>query len=204
MPYIYSEAWKVTNESHLLMSPLVYYFPEDKNTWGIKDQLFFGESMMVSFVTEYKQRTKDVYLPEGDWYNFWTNEKVKGNVTMTVEAPFNSTPIFIKAGSIIPMGPKIQYATQETDEPTCIKIYPGKDASYTLYFDDSESYDYENGVFAELLISYSESDKSVKIEKGRGNYVDFQGNPMPLMMELVGSDKEHQVFFKGKGIEFNF
>jgi alpha-D-xyloside xylohydrolase len=204
MPYIYSEAWKVTNQSHLLMSPLAYYYPNDKKTWGIKDQLFFGESMMVSFVTEYEQRSKEVYLPEGNWFNFWTNEKVSGSKTVTVDAPFDGIPIFVKAGSILPMGAKIQYATEESTEPMHIKVYPGKDAEYVLYLDDNESYDYEKGEFSELIISYSESTKEVKIKNGEGNFINFEQNPMELIIEMVGNEKGKNVVFNGTDTEVKF
>jgi alpha-D-xyloside xylohydrolase len=201
MPYIYSEAWKVSNESHLLMSPLVYYYPNDKNTWGIKDQLFFGESMMVSFVTEYQKRTKEVYLPQGDWFNFWTNEKVSGGKNISVDAPFNSTPIFVKAGSVIPTGPKIQYATQETEEALVIKVYPGKDAECVLYLDDNESYDYEQGEFTELLIKYTEKNKEVSIENKAGNYIKFKDDPMNFKVELIGSETLKEVTFSGENVK---
>jgi alpha-D-xyloside xylohydrolase len=204
MPYIYSEAWKITNDSKLLMSPLVYYYPNDKNTWGIKDQLFFGESIMVGFVTNYQQRTKEMYLPEGDWFNFWNNEKVSGNKKMTVETPLNSIPVFVKAGSIIPMGPKIQYATQATEEPVTIKVYPGNDAEYVLYLDDNESYDYENGEYSEIVFSYSEATKEVKITKGKGSYIDFAKEPMNFNVELIGADKKDAVVFKGTELLVKF
>lgn len=200
MPYIYSEAWKVTNESQLLMSPLAYYYPNDKNTWAIKDQLFFGESMMVSLVTEYKERSKVVYLPQGSWYNFWTNEKVLGGKKVKVDAALNSTPIFVKAGSIIPMGPKVQYATQKSDEPIQIKIYPGKDAEYVLYLDDNESYGYEKGEFSEIILFYSESEKSLIIKKGEGEFINFEKNPMKLSIELIGSSVSDKVTFKGESL----
>lgn len=196
MPYIYSEAWKVTTKGHSIMSPLAYYHPEDKNTWEIKDQLFFGENIMVAFVTEYKQRTKHVYLPEGGWFNFWTNEKVSGNQTLTVDAPFDGTPVFVKAGSILPTGPKVQYATQETEEPLRIKVYPGKDAEYVLYMDDNETYDYENGEYSEVVFIYSESSKTLSISKGEGNFIDFVKEPMDLVIELI-EGKEEKVSFDG-------
>jgi alpha-D-xyloside xylohydrolase len=201
MPYIYSEAWKVTNDSHLLMSPLAYNYPEDKNTWDIKDQLFFGESIMVSFITEYKKRDKEVYLPKGDWFNYWTNKKVAGNRKVTVEAAFNSTPIFIKAGSIIPTGPKIQFATQEIKEPLLLKIYPGKDASYILYLDDNESYDYENGEFSEIKITYLEETKEVTLTKLNGEFINFEKNPMSFNIQIIDNDKVKNVVFKGTEVK---
>lgn len=200
MPYIYSEAWKVTNDGLVLMSPLAYYYPEDKNCWDIADQLFFGENLMAAFVTEYQQREKDVYLPRGDWFDFWTGEKIAGGKTITVATPFDETPLFVKAGSIVPFGPKIMYATEPTDKPTHIRIYPGKDAEYTLYFDDNESYDYEKGIFSEVEFSYDESSKELEIEKGDGDYINFGATPMNFVVELIGSGKTYDVTFAGKDV----
>jgi len=201
MPYIYSEAWQVSQESHLLMSPLAYYYPNDKNTWGIKDQLFFGESMMVAFVTEYQQRSKEVYLPAGEWFNFWTNEKVAGSQKITVDAPTNSTPIFVKAGSIIPTGPKVQYATQPTDEAMVIKVYPGKDAKYVLYLDDNSSYDYENGEYTEVELAYSEANKSLTIQSVKDAFVNLDKNPIDLNIELIGGGSIKELSFNGSKLD---
>ncbi len=203
MPYIYSEAWKITNESKLLMSPLVYFYPNDKKTWGIKDQLCFGPDLMVGFITEYKQRTKEMYLPEGEWFNFWNNEKMSGNRNVTVEAPLNSTPIFVKAGSILPLGPKVQYATQVSRVPMHIKVYPGMDAEFVLYLDDNESYDYEKGEYSEVMFTYSESSKTLNINKGQGSFVDFEKEPLNLVLELIGGTKK-DVVFKGENVSVAF
>ncbi len=197
MPYIYSEAWKVTNKSKLMMSPLVYQYPNDKNTWGIKDQFFLGESLLVCAVTNYKQRSKEVYLPEGAWFNFWTDEKINAKGKVKVNAPLDESPVFVKAGSIIPIGPKVQYATQATDEAIRIKVYPGKDADYVLYMDDNESYEYEDGVYSELIIIYSESNKELQIKNGSGSYINFEKEPIDLIIEMVGAEKKEKVTFKG-------
>lgn len=198
MPYIYSQAWQITNNSRQLMTPLAYHYPEDKKTWTIKDQLIFGESIMVGLVTEYKQRQKDIYLPQGDWYNFWTNEQLQGGQSITVDAPLDETPLFIKAGSIIPFGAKVQYATQETNEPLTITIYPGKDAEFTLYMDDNESYDYEQGEYSEVIFSYSESAKKLTIKKGNGDYIDFANTPLSFNVVTIGNNAESLTTFKGK------
>lgn len=202
MPYIYSEARKVSNEGTLLMSPLVYQYPNDKNTWNIKDQLFFGELLMVGFVTEYKQREKEIYLPQGNWFNFWTNEKIQGGKEIKVKASLNETPLFVKAGSILPMGPKLQYATEVVDEPLQINIYPGEDAEYVLYLDDNESYDYEKGEYSEIVFSYSEKENSLTVKKGNGNYLDFSETPQEFLIYRVGSDKKERFSFKGETSHF--
>lgn len=196
MPYIYSQAWKITNEGKMLMTPLVYHYPNDRNTWNIKNQLFFGESIMTGFVTEYKKRSMDMYFPEGEWYNYWTNEKVVGGKIISVKADLDETPMFVKAGSILPIGPKVQFATQETDEPLVIKIYPGKDAEYTLYLDDNTSYDYTEGTYSEIVFLYSEKEKKITLKKGNGDYYDFKENPMKFIFKIVNTkNKVSQSFF---------
>lgn len=197
MPYIYSQAWRVTQESRQLMSPLAYHYPEDRKTWEVKDQFFFGESIMVGLVTEYKQRNKDIYLPAGDWYNYWTGVKLSGGQTVSVAAPLHETPLFVKAGSIVPLGPKVQYTTQASEEPLTIKIYPGHDAEYVLYLDDNESYDYEKGEYSELILSYQEANQTLSIKEGEGDYIDFAQTPMDLVVEVVGKDATKDIIFNG-------
>lgn len=204
MPYIYSEAWKTTSKGQLIMAPLAYQYPEDKNTWDIKDQFMFGESIMVGIVTEYQQRSKTMYMPEGTWYNFWNDEKVEGNTKITVDAPLNETPIFVKAGSILPIGPKVQYATQRTKKPIGIVVYPGKDAEYTLYLDDGESYNYEKGTYSEIVFSYSEATKTLTVKKGHGEYYNFKDTPIEFTFQMVGSKKGDKALFLGDELTIQF
>ncbi|MDX2432733.1 MAG: glycoside hydrolase family 31 protein, partial [Bacteroides sp.] len=201
MPYIYSEAWRVSSKGTLMMSPLVYQYPDDKNTWGIKDQFFFGESLLICPVMKYKARSRELYLPEGNWYNFWTGELIGGGDNINAPAPMDEPPIYVKAGTILPIGPKIQYATQKSEEALRIKVYPGMDAEYTLYFDDNESYEYERGVYSELLITYSDSGKEIKINSGSDKFIDFEQNPMDLIIEMEGADREDTVRYIGDEIK---
>ena len=200
IPYIYSEAWKVTGKGALIMSPVVYQYPDDKNTWGIWDQFFFGESLLICPVTSYKARSREVYLPEGNWYNFWTDELIKGNETIMADAPIEELPLYVKEGTILPIGPKIQYATQESEEALTIKIYPGKDVEFILYLDDNETYEYEQGVYSELLFTYSDSRKEIKIESKSDKFIGFKQNPMDLIIEEAGTEKQESVRFSGDEI----
>ena len=204
MPYIYSEAWKATTEGTLLMAPLAYQYPEDKNTWGIKDQFLFGESIMVGIVTEYKQRTKAMYLPEGTWYNFWNDEQGEGNQNITVAAPLNETPIFVKSGSILPIGPKVQNVTERSQKSIGIVVYPGKDAEYTMYLDDGESYNYEQGTYSEIVFSYSEDTKTLTVKKGEGDYYDFETTPLEFTFQMVGKRSGEKEFFLGEELTIQF
>jgi len=163
------------------------------------------QSIMVGFVTEYQKREKSMYFPKGDWYNYWTNEKIEGGKDQVVKAELNETPMFVKAGSIIPIGPKVQYATQKTETPLLLKIYPGKDAEYTLYFDDNESYDYEKGAYSEIQLRYSEANKTLELKKGTGDYINFKENSLKFVVEMIGNNDTTLIEFSGevKSINLN-
>ncbi len=197
MPYIYSTAWQTTQRGQLLMAPLVYTYPDDKEVWNIKDQTLFGESIMAAFVTEYGAREKAVYLPKGKWYDFWSNELIEGGEKIVAQAPLERLPLYVKAGSIIPFGPKVQYATEPTTEPMHIRVYGGEDAHFTLYLDDNTTTEYMNGAYSEINFDYDESSRELTITKGDGDYIDFSGEPMPFKIDVMDSNVSHEVNFAG-------
>ena len=182
------------------MTPLVYHYPNDKNTWGIKDQFFFGESLMICNVTEYKQRQKEIYLPEGIWYNFWTGKKGKTTGKITIETPLDETPIYVKAGSILPIGPKVQFATELTKDPIEIVVYPGADGEFVMYFDDNESYNYEDKTYSEVVFTYSDVDKTLKVKKGIDTYIVFEDSPKVFLINSVDQARTEKIYFKGEEI----
>ncbi len=203
LPYIYSQAWRVTKDSRLFISPLAYSYPDDKRTWDIKDQYLFGESIMVCPVVEYEARTKRIYLPEGEWFNFWSDERFEGGREIEVSAKLDELPLMVKAGSIIPLGARVQYVDQPTNEPTRLKIYGGKDASYELYFDAGESYEYESGEYSILSINYNAESNSVTLEVTHDEYVDFANNPMSFVIEDAGDNKDYVVIVNSKRTTVN-
>lgn len=200
LPYIYSASRDVTTSGAVMMSPLAYLYPEDKATWNIDDQFMFGESILVSPVIEYKARTRELYLPKGEWFNLWTNERVKGGETITAKAELDEMPLFVKSGSIIPFGPKLQYATEPTTEPTVLKVYPGADAQFTLYLDDNTSNDNESGIYSEIEMTYRQSDNTLTLKSGNDKFVDFKSNPMKFIVEVAGAELNREVIFEGQEI----
>jgi len=145
MPYIYSLGWQVHETGAPFMRGLFLDFPNDPNIADIGDEYMFGPAFLVAPVTEQGSTTRSVYLPAGvDWYNFWTNEKVEGGQRIKVEAPIDTIPLFVRAGSILPLGFPVQ-STNEKQGIEKIRIYPGASAHFTLYSDDGTTYDYENG-----------------------------------------------------------
>ncbi|PTX92191.1 glycoside hydrolase [Verrucomicrobia bacterium LW23] len=113
----------------------------------------------------------ETWLPPGaDWYNFWTNERVTGGATQSMDCPLDRFPLYVRAGSIVPMGPDIQYATEKADAPWQIRIYPGANASFTIYEDDNETYDYEKGQYATYTLAWDDAAKTLTLSPRKGAF----------------------------------
>jgi alpha-D-xyloside xylohydrolase len=197
MPYLYSVAWKVTNENYTMMRALPFDFMNDSATYNINNQYMFGPSFLVNPVIEplyYLPNSikvegsiepdanttnvieakpkfiRSVYLPKGtQWFDFWTGKNYEGGKTINADARFETMPLFVKAGSIIPMGPFIQYSTEKTD-PLEIRIYPGADGEFALYEDENDNYNYEKGVYSLILFKWIDGQKILTIDDRKGEF----------------------------------
>ncbi len=144
LPYTYSLAYKTYQDGAPYMRALFMDFPHDANVADIRDEYMYGPAFLVAPVTEQGATRRKVYLPAGtDWYNYWTNEKVRGGQTIEVSAPIDVLPLFVKAGSIIPTGEQIDSTAQE-QKIKSVKVYAGANADFTLYDDDGKTYGYES------------------------------------------------------------
>ncbi len=169
MPYIYSLAWKVTSQGYTIMRPLVFDYQNDPNVYNIKDQFLFGPAFMVNPVVTAGSTSRPVYFPAGTWVDFWSGKSISGGSTRMVDAPLSQIPIYVKAGSIVPMGPFIQYASQSAD-PLEIQIYQGATGTFTLYEDAGNTYDYEKGQHSEIPFSWNDKVKQLTIGTRTGSF----------------------------------
>jgi alpha-D-xyloside xylohydrolase len=157
IPYIYSQAKYTHDTGAPFMRPLWMDFASDPNVANIGTQYMFGPAFLVAPVTEQGQTEKDVYLPAGaDWYNFWTNEKLAGGRWVKVAAPIDQIPVFVKAGSIVPIGAEVQ-STATKQAIASINVYPGKSGEFRLYDDDGVSYDYEKGKSTVTVLKWDDA-----------------------------------------------
>jgi alpha-D-xyloside xylohydrolase len=180
LPYIYSLAWKVTSEGYTIMRSLAFDFPDDAAIKSIPDQYMFGPAFMVSPVTKslYSlsnnkdiKKTRKVYLPKmANWYDFWTGKLITGGQTIDADAPIETIPLYIRAGSIIPMGPYLQYATEKAADPIEIRIYTGADAKFVLYEDENDTYNYESGKYSTIAMNWNEAEKTFTINDRNGKF----------------------------------
>jgi alpha-D-xyloside xylohydrolase len=187
MPYIYSLAWKVTSAGYTIMRPLVFDFQSDTMVYGIKDQFMFGPALLVSPVTATGATSRSVYLPAGTWYDFWTGSTTAGGTTTTVTAPLSQIPLHVRGGSILPMGPMIQYATQSID-PLEIRVYAGADATFTIYEDEGDTYNYEMGQYAQIPLTWNNAAKTLTIGARTGSYT---GMPATRTFNVVFVGANH-------------
>jgi alpha-D-xyloside xylohydrolase len=180
MPYIYSLSWKVTSESYTMMRALAFDFRTDASINDIRDQYMFGPAFLVNPVTEPMylldtearvKQTRKVYLPKGaTWFDFWTGNIFMGGQTVNALASIETLPLYVKAGSIVPMGPFLQYAAEKPADPIELRVYPGADGEFTLYEDENDNYNYEKGSFATIPIRWDEKKNTLTIADRHGTF----------------------------------
>jgi alpha-D-xyloside xylohydrolase len=172
-PYIYSLAGAVTQHDDTMMRPLVMDFPADEAARALTDEYMFGPSLLIAPITSYKERSRPVYLPGSTrWYNLWTGSPTPaGNVTAA--APYDAIPVFVRAGSIIPLGPDQQYIGEKPSDPITLHVYEGANGSFTLYEDNGLTFDYEHGAFTEIPITWNEAEHTLTIGQRKGSFPEM-------------------------------
>lgn len=201
LPYIYSLAGKVTLDNYTMTRLLAFDFQSDPQVYDIKDECMFGPSFLVCPVTQpmyYEvnskvltrvDKTRSVYLPKGTgWIDFWSGKSYKGGQTIQAEAPISHLPLFVRCGSIVPMMPVQQYSSQQPDAPYEIRIYPGADASFTLYEDSGDGYDYEQGAYATVELQWDDSKQTLTVSDRKGSFPELVGRRTYRIVK-VGSEK---------------
>lgn len=187
LPYIYSASWDVTAKQSSMMRALMMDFANDKKALDINDEYMFGKSILVCPVTNamYSKDTeedfstiksRELYLPAGaDWFDFWTGEKLAGGKSVAKETPLDIMPLYIKAGSIVPIGPKVQYATEKKWDELEIRIYPGANGEFSLYEDENDNYNYEKGLFTTINFKWDDAKKLLIISDRKGSFPGMLG-----------------------------
>ena len=168
LPYIYSTAWRVTQEGYTMMRPLVMDYRSDPIAREIGDQFLFGPSLLISPVTDPGVDSRRLYLPAGTWYDFWTGVPEKGGRFHTAAAPLETIPVYTPAGSIVPLGPPVQYAAEKPSDPIELHVYQGADGDFTLYEDDGTTYAYQKGEHATIPLHWNDAHRKLTIGARQG------------------------------------
>ena len=170
-PYIYTLGGMCYNDDYTIMRPLIFDFNEDKNIHSVYDQYMFGPSLMVCPVLQPSVKSRDIILPQNTgWYSFWNNEYAKGGQTITAKTPLDNIPVYVKAGSILPLSRVKQYMAETDDEELTVNVYTGANGEFSLYNDHGDNFDYENGSFTEIPFEWNEKEKTLLIGERKGEY----------------------------------
>jgi len=190
LPYLYSTAWQVTSDGATFMRPLVMDFPNDPKVLDIGNQYLFGPAIMVTPVTTAGATNQPVYLPatSAPWYNFWTGETLPAGQSVEAAASVETVPLFVRPGSIIPMGPFLQYSSEKPADPIELRIYRGADGQFTLYEDEHDTYNYEKGKYATIPIFWNDAKQTLEIGKRTGS---FPGMLKERTFNIIWVTKDH-------------
>jgi alpha-D-xyloside xylohydrolase len=172
LPYLYTVAAAATHEDGTMMRPLVMDFPGDRVARELTDEYLLGPAFLVAPVTAYRARRRDVYLPDarGGWFDFWTGAALNGGRRIDAAAPYESLPVFVRAGSIIPVGPDLQWTDEKPADPITLVIYGGANGDIGLYEDDGVSYGYERGEFGRIPLHWDDQTRTLTIGGRDGRF----------------------------------
>jgi alpha-D-xyloside xylohydrolase len=209
LPYIYSTSWDITANSSSILRALVMDFNNDKKVWDINNEYLFGKSVLVCPVTESQYvtvgndtaeidfsevKTHTIYLPKGsEWIDFWSGERLEGGQELNRETPIDIIPLYVKAGSIIPMGPFVQYSNEKDWSQLEIRIYKGANGKFSLYEDEKDNYNYEKGAYSIIDMIWDDQANELTIKDRKGS---FSGMLTKRLFNIIIVEKN-----KGTGIE---
>lgn len=216
IPYIYSLAGLVAIEDYSFYRLLAFDFRNDPNVYNISDQFMVGPALLVNPITSpmyygpnskelsNTKKTRSVYLPDGCfWYDFWSQDRYDGGQTIMAEADLDTIPLFVRSGSILPMGPEIFYADEQKSGKIYLKIFPGNDGCFTLYQDEGDNYNYERGLFSTIQMRWNNENYCLTIAERSGSFPGM--NQIQLFyISVVGENIEIQIAYAGKEISVNF
>jgi alpha-D-xyloside xylohydrolase len=190
LPYIYSLAWKTTSAGYTIMRPLVMDFRTDVRAQNVGDQFMFGPALLVSPVTEPSADSRHVYLPEARWFDFWSGTTLQGGRAIEAPAPIDRLPLYVRAGSILPLGPEMEWSTEKPEDPIELRVYPGADGDFALYEDENDNYNYEKGVYATIALHWDDARRTLTIGGRKG---EFPGMLQNRTFHVVVVNEHHGI-----------
>ncbi|MCI7359771.1 MAG: DUF5110 domain-containing protein, partial [Prevotella sp.] len=229
IPYLYSTAWQVTSSDESYLRALVYDFPNDRKVWNMTDEFMFGRNILAAPIVEPQYtaeeiikdhkaverckaetdftagKTAEKYLPEGaSWYDFWTEQKHKGGQSVRLETALDRVPMFVRAGSILPLAPVMQYAGERQWDNLEIIVYPGADATFTLYEDEGDNYNYEKGQYSTITFRWNDKAGKLSVGKRAGAFKGML-NKRTFNVRVVGKEQTKTVSYDGtKAVSVRF
>jgi alpha-glucosidase/alpha-D-xyloside xylohydrolase len=200
LPYTYSTVRECSTTGMPIMRALWLHFPDDPQAVGRGDEYLWGRSLLVAPVVEKGAMRRSVYLPRGSWYDFWTGERIEGGRETSRAVDLQTMPLYVRAGSILPLGPVKQHTGEKSEEPLLISIYPGADTNFLLYEDDGSSFNYRSGEWMGIQMDWQDARKTLTLRLEEGSRM-FPLGARRLDVKLMPTGTERSVSFEGKQLE---
>jgi alpha-glucosidase (family GH31 glycosyl hydrolase) len=201
LPYLYSAVHECATTGMPIMRALWLHFPDDPKAVECADQYLWGRNVLVAPVLEKGATSRRVYLPRGAWYDFWTHERVEGGREIVRPVDLETIPLYVREGSILPLGPVKQFTGEKIDGPISVSIYPGADASFLLYEDDGASFDYRKGEWMGIQMAWDDKQRIFSLNLAPGSRLLPPG-PRAMVVELAGTAR--RLTFEGKAVRVSF
>lgn len=199
LPYLYSTVRESCETGLPIMRALWLHYPDDTVAVARGDEYLWGRDVLVAPVVEKGATSRTLYLPRGDWYDFWNEEKQSGSREIRRDVDLATMPLFVRAGSILPFGPVKQYTGEKADEPIMFVVYPGADGAYTLYEDDGATFNHRRGEWSKTEAKWNDSARRLQLKGVSGSKVPYKSRK--LQIRVAGQQAIKTIEFSGKAIE---
>ncbi|MDY6900617.1 MAG: glycoside hydrolase family 31 protein, partial [Cyanobacteriota bacterium] len=188
LAYFYTLFWQAASKGEPILRPLIYHYPNDEKTYEIYDQVLIGDAIMAAPIYRPGVENRMVYLPEGNWYDWWTRKKYQGSQHILIDAPLEKMPLFIKEGAIIPLVSVMQYAEELPVNEMRLLVAPGT-GEFTLYEDDGNTFAYRDGASCttEYKVDLQGNQVVVEIEERKGKLTPSQRK---VIVEVIGKGEQ--------------
>lgn len=200
LPYLYTAVREAHETGLPIMRALWLHYPDDATAVARGDEFLWGRDMLVAPVVEQGAKSRRVYLPKGDWIDFWTEERVAGGREIERPVDLATTPVYVRAGAVLPIGPVKQYADAPSDEPLTLVVYPGVDGTSSMYEDDGHTFNHRRGEFMRLVMDWRERDRRLSLRLAPGSRM-LSSTPVQLRIRVAGSQETRDVSFSGRSMD---
>lgn len=204
LPYTYTLAWEARDSGLPLMRAMWLHYPDDPRARGLGTQFMWGRDLLVAPVFTKGATSREVYLPAGDWYDWWTNEKATGGRTVARQVDLGTMPLYVRAGAIVPFDPVRQYTSQPVAEPTTLKVYTGADGQYTLYADDGITQEYVAQRGTWIRMTWNDREKRLSLEPGAPRGATNLPTKQTFRVLLLPAGTAKEIGYQGKKAEIRF
>jgi alpha-glucosidase/alpha-D-xyloside xylohydrolase len=202
LPYVYT-AMRETHETGLpMIRALWLHYPDDTAAVARSDEYLWGRDILVAPVFEKGASVRKLYLPRGTWFDYWTEERIEGGREIERQVDLATIPIYVRAGTVLPLGPVKQYSDEPVDGPLTLVVYPGLNGTTTLYDDDGKTFNYRQGEFMKVEMSWTDASKRIRLRLLPGSRV-LGRNRLPIELRIAGQSRVREAVFEGRPFEMS-